>query len=122
MPESFIRGALTEATYLILLSLCEVRHGYALIHHVSAITQGRVNLGVGTLYGAISLLLEKGWIETVGNDDRRKLYQITTAGKAVLKGEITRLSELMLLGQETLETNDFTDKDPDRDKTVNKEE
>ena len=106
MPESYIRGALTEATYLILLSLRDTQHGYAVMQHITAITQGRVNLGVGTLYGAINLLLDKGWIETVGNDERRKLYRITAEGKAVLEDEIARLSELTMLGQSALTPSD----------------
>ena len=105
MPESYIRGALTEATYLILLSLCETKHGYAVMQHITTITQGRVNLGIGTLYGAINLLLERGWISTIGNDDRRKLYRITTEGRTVLEGEIARLSELRLLGQNVIAGN-----------------
>jgi len=100
MPESYIRGALTEATYLVLLSLREVRHGYGVMQHISAITRGRVNLGVGTLYGAINLLLEKGWIETAGGDDRRKMYRITPEGRFVLENEIRRLSELLSLGMD----------------------
>ena len=95
MPESYIRGALTEATYLILLSLREVRHGYGVMQHISTITHGRVNLGFGTLYGAINLLLEKGWIETSGEDERRKMYRITPEGKMVLEKEVQRLSELL---------------------------
>jgi len=121
MPESYIRGALTEATYLILLSLCETRHGYAVMQHIASITQGRVNLGIGTLYGAINLLLDKGWIETVGNDDRRKLYRITAKGKSVLEGEIARLSELTLLGQGTFTQIEGADKAPAEDGRAGKD-
>ena len=109
MPESYIRGALTEATYLILLSLSETRHGYAVMQHIATVTEGRVNLGVGTLYGAINLLLEKGWIEIVGTDDRRKLYRITAEGKTVITGEIARLSELSQLGRDTFAASESID-------------
>ena len=102
MPESFIRGAMTEATYLVLLSLTEVRHGYGVMQHITALTEGRVNLGVGTLYGAVNLLLEKGWIETAGGDDRRKLYVITPEGRRALEAELARLTELVSIGQEIL--------------------
>ena len=121
MPESYMRGALTEATYLILLSLCETRHGYAVMQHITIITQGRVNLGIGTLYGAINLLLEKEWIETIGTDDRRKLYRITTKGKAVLEGEIARLSELTLLGQNIVASNENINKAVVKDDRANKD-
>jgi DNA-binding PadR family transcriptional regulator len=102
MPESYDRGALTEATYLILLSLCEQRHGYGVIKQIGMVTNGRVTLGAGTLYGAVNLLLEKGWIEAAGSDERRKLYQITEAGLGALETEMLRLDELLSLGKKTL--------------------
>ena len=99
MPESYDRGALTEATYLILVSLCEERHGYGVMQHISTLTNGRVNLGAGTLYGAINLLLEKEWITAVDGSDRKKLYLITAKGKEALDKEITRLKELLRIGE-----------------------
>ena len=93
---------MTEATYLILLSLCEVRHGYSIMQHVSAMTHGRVNLGVGTLYGAINLLVEKKWIEAAGSDERRKMYRITPEGEIALENEVQRLAELLSLGKKCL--------------------
>jgi len=99
MPESYERGALTEATYLILISLCEERHGYGVMQYISTLTNGRVNLGAGTLYGAINLLLEKGWITTVGGNGRKKLYVISPKGKNVLETEVLRLAELLSLGK-----------------------
>jgi len=100
IPESYERGALTEATYLILISLCEERHGYGVMQYVSALTQNRVNLGAGTLYGAINLLLEKGWITTIGGNGRKKLYVISSKGRAALEAEIVRLGELLAIGKE----------------------
>ena len=91
---------MTEATYLILLSLCRERHGYGIMQHISAITHGRVNLGVGTLYGAINLLVEKKWIEGAGSGERRKLYRITPEGRIALENEVQRLAELLSLGEE----------------------
>lgn len=52
-------GTLTEVTDLILLSLYEPRHGYAIIQFVEEVTNGRVLLGAGTLYGALSSLEQK---------------------------------------------------------------
>ena len=54
---------LTEAVYYILLAVREPNHGYGIIQDVFDMTDGRVNLGPGTLYGAINSLLEKGWIK-----------------------------------------------------------
>jgi len=99
MPESYERGALTEATYLILISLCEERHGYGVMQYISTLTHGRVNLGAGTLYGAINLLLEKGWITTIGGNGRKKLYVISPKGRDALETEIARLTELLSIGK-----------------------
>ena len=56
-------------------------------------------LSAGTLYGAISNLLEKGWIAPCGEssdtDGRRKMYRITELGQEVLKAEYNRLKELV---------------------------
>ena len=98
MPESFDRGALTEATFLILVSLCEPRHGYGVMQHIAAVTGNRVSLGAGTLYGAINLLLEKKWIADAGVDERKKLYQITPQGQQALINEMYRLKELLTIG------------------------
>ncbi|NLO39143.1 MAG: PadR family transcriptional regulator [Ruminiclostridium sp.] len=94
-------GALTETVYYILLSLFTPLHGYGIMQNVRDLSQGRVNLGAGTLYGAISTLLEKGWINqlTMDMDARKKEYVITNIGKAVVSGEIRRLEELIENGK-----------------------
>ena len=64
-------------------------------------SQGRLVLGPGTLYGAINTLLEKGWIEPKNQDDhsRKKEYQITDLGKDVVHAELLRLEELVRNGK-----------------------
>ena len=54
-------GALTEVTFFILLSLYTPRHGYAIMQFIEEITHGRLLLGAGTLYGALTALQKKGW-------------------------------------------------------------
>ena len=95
MPESTNRGALTEAVFYILLALFKPTHGYGIIKFIRAITNDRVILGSGTLYGAINTLLKNEWIriEEIQNDSR-KLYAITEIGKKIVDSEITRLKEL----------------------------
>jgi len=90
-------GALTETVYYILLSLFTPLHGYGIMQNVRELSQGRVNLGAGTLYGAISTLLEKEWIHQLAMDvdARKKEYVITGIGKAVVNAEISRLEELI---------------------------
>ena len=102
MPESFERGALTEAVFYILLSLREPMHGYAIMQNIDKLTSGRVVLGPGTLYGAINALIQKRWITAVSGDkdSRKKEYIITEAGKAAFYGELERLRELIRNGEE----------------------
>jgi DNA-binding PadR family transcriptional regulator len=101
MPESSERGALTEAVFYILLSLHEPMHGYALMQNIEKLTQGRVLLGPGTLYGAINALIQKRWIDAVSAepDSRKKEYVITDLGQSVFEGELVRLRELIKDGE-----------------------
>jgi len=101
VPDNIPQGALTEAVFYILLSLLVPRHGYAVMQNVEKLTQGRVVLGAGTLYGAINTLLEKRWIGTVdaGRDLRKKEYVTTNLGRKVLQGEMSRLEELLAAGR-----------------------
>ena len=91
-----INNALTEAVYYILLSLLEPLHG---------LSGGRLRLAAGTLYGAISTMLEKGWITALDSmaDSRKKEYVITEAGREVLRAEYVRLKELVDNGRRALE-------------------
>lgn len=93
--------ALTEAVYYILLSLYEPLHGYGIMQNVELMSKGRVRLAAGTLYGAISTLLEKGWIKALPGEDnsRKKEYLITQQGKEAVEQEIIRLRELVANGE-----------------------
>ena len=57
-------------------------------------THGRVQLGAGTIYGAIKSLAEKKWIKALDEDGRKKEYIITELGISVVKAEMNRLKEL----------------------------
>lgn len=102
--------ALTEAVYYILLSLIEPLHGYGIMQNVERLSNGRVKLAAGTLYGAINTLLEKGWIVALSEEkgSRKKEYLITDLGKDMLRAEMDRLRELIENGRQILE-NGFND-------------
>ncbi|MCX7920516.1 MAG: helix-turn-helix transcriptional regulator [Clostridia bacterium] len=104
MPESQERGALTEAVYYILLALHTPMHGYGIMQFVKELSKERVNLGAGTLYGAINTLLEKGWIKALagGADSRKKEYEITSTGRQVVLDELQRLMELIENGKKII--------------------
>lgn len=93
------QGALTESVYYILLALDTPLHGYGIMQLVKEMSHNRVNLGPGTLYGAINTLLSKQWIELVGNDNRKKEYIITDFGRQAIEFEMRRLEELLQNGK-----------------------
>jgi DNA-binding PadR family transcriptional regulator len=82
---------LSEATYYILLSLVEPLHGYGVMQRVESISEGSVNIGPGTLYGAFTTLEKEGLIKMVKEEERRKSYVLTPKGAEVLKEQISRL-------------------------------
>lgn len=89
---------LTEALFYILLAVRKPNHGYGIIQEVSDITNGRLVLGSGTLYGAINSMLSKKWIELYSEDKtsrKKKEYLITEKGKEVFNIEVERLKELI---------------------------
>ena len=88
------KSPLTEGVYYILLSLYEPRHGYGIMQFVSELSKGRVELGPGTIYGAIKTLVKRKWIVPIDEDGRKKEYVITDAGKLMVEFELERLYEL----------------------------
>lgn len=79
-----------DPALLILGSLGDgPKHGYAMSTDIAE-TSG-VDLGPGTLYGAISRLEEQGLIRALSEDGPRRPYQITAEGEAVLR---TRLAAM----------------------------
>ena len=97
-------NALTEAVYYILLALTAPLHGYGIMQRTAQISGGRLVISAGTLYGALSTLMDKGWIEQLETaaDSRRKEYKITVEGRKVLEQELARLEELVTNGKEIL--------------------
>ncbi|MEX1378258.1 MAG: helix-turn-helix transcriptional regulator [Eubacteriales bacterium] len=102
MPEN--KNALTEVVFYILLSLYSPLHGYGIMQNVKEISGGRVDLGPGTLYGAINTTVSKGWIQPMEGEknSRKKEYQITDTGKLIVQNEISRLEELVSNGKKIL--------------------
>lgn len=105
MPPEAGNGPLTETVYYVLLALHEPLHGYGIMQLVDEITGGRVNLGPGTLYGALTALVERGWIAPVSGarGDRKKEYVITDAGRRAVRDELERLKELLENGRHITE-------------------
>jgi DNA-binding PadR family transcriptional regulator len=92
---------LTESTFFILLSLAPgPRHGYAILKDVQALSDGRILISTGTLYGTIKRLLDQEWITRIedphpdGTDRQRKVYILTELGRRILEAENARLQQL----------------------------
>jgi DNA-binding PadR family transcriptional regulator len=64
--------------------------------NIEEISDGRVRLSTGTLYGAIRRLLEDGWVERFAQKDtsRDKQAYRLAAGRRQLKLEVERMKQL----------------------------
>lgn len=100
-PEQF--NPLTPAVFHILLALADQeRHGYDIMQQAAAATDGRMQMGPGTLYGSIKRMMRDGLIEESDerpdpelDDSRRRYYRLTEPGRKVLAAEVERLSRLV---------------------------
>src|SRR6185295_1487320 len=100
---------LTPAVFHIMVVLADGEaHGYAIMQEVGRRSGGVVRLGPGTLYGAISRLLEDGIIEESEerpdpemDDTRRRYYRLTKFGGRVLAAETDRLTDLVKVARST---------------------
>ena len=111
MTDTLSNLPLREPTFLILLSLSPgPKHGYAILKEVDSLSDGRVKLSTGTLYGAIERLLDQGWIrrveDPIPNDTNRprKAYELTELGRKTLNAETARMRRLVTVaGSQALE-------------------
>lgn len=90
---------LTESTAYILLALHEPMHGYGVMQKVETLSEQTVKIGPGTLYGAFSTLEKEGLIAKVGEEGRRKLYELTEKGRQMFKEHIRRTEILVKNGK-----------------------
>jgi len=96
---------LTETTFYILISLLEPLHGYGIMQKVEALSNGRVLLGPGTLYGAINNMLSLNLISLCQDDktqNRKKIYQINDKGRTLINLEMERLKEILKNAEDLL--------------------
>ncbi|WHY79599.1 helix-turn-helix transcriptional regulator [Neobacillus sp. WH10] len=85
---------MTETAFYILLSLTEPRHGYGIVKHVEDITNGRIALGSGTVYGTLTKMQKDGIITVFADEERKTVYEVTETGRKLITAEINRLKEL----------------------------
>ena len=100
-----MRGAqLKPHWYYILLALADgERHGLAIAREVRTLSDGGVTLWPAMLYGSLEDLADRGWIEAIddakqrllADSDRKRVYRLTRAGRAVANAETERLAALV---------------------------
>ena|SRR5438067_7062669 len=95
--------AIRSVEFHILLALApEERHGYAILQEVAEVTNGEIELEPGTLYRALHRMLKDGWVAESSrrpaadlDDERRRYYRLTPAGRRVAVAEAERLQRLV---------------------------
>ena len=86
--------AVNDPGLLIMTSLSSgPKHGHALLLDIDAFAG--VRLGPGTLYGAITRLEERGLIEPLESDNRRRPYRLTPAGTAALDASLAGMRRVV---------------------------
>ena len=94
-------GRYSDPSLLILSSLASgPKHGYAMMEDILQFSGTR--LEPGTLYGAITRLEKRGWIEPLAAEDRRRPYRITGAGAAALREQLATMQQIVTTGLQRL--------------------
>ena len=94
-------GPLSAATFYVLLALAfQDLHGYGIIQEVTRLSEGQYRIGPGTLYDNLKKLLIFGWAEDYEEDqlsanERRRMYRLTSAGRAALQADLGRMKRVL---------------------------
>ncbi len=107
MRQKQYRQTLTPSVFYILLSLCDKeRHGYEIMKQAEYDSDGKIEMGPGTLYGNIKRMLADKLIEEAyerpdpeADDERRKYYRLTELGRKQLSMELERYSSAIKLAR-----------------------
>ncbi len=82
---------LTEQMFYILLCLREECCGMDILDRVPVMTQGRVNVGSGTLYNLLEQFCQAGMIRETRAEGRKRSYLLTDYGRETLEKEYERI-------------------------------
>jgi DNA-binding PadR family transcriptional regulator len=85
------------------------RHGYALMRDIETLSDGRVRLSTGTLFGALRRLLDDQWIERFEQEDtsrQKQAYRLTLEGHKQLQQELDRMKHLSRVATARLKTRE----------------
>ncbi len=108
MAKSTTNAPLTPAVLHILLTLStKERHGYGIMKQVESDSEGKVNMGPGTLYGSIGRMIDSGLIRESNkkidpemDDERRVYYKIAGLGQKALAAELQRYREVVAVAKQ----------------------
>jgi DNA-binding PadR family transcriptional regulator len=103
MARKSFSGPSADPETLILSSLADgPKHGYGIMLDVAAFAG--VELGPGTLYSAITRLVENGWIKPERDCGRQRPYRLTAAGLERLQAELSKMRQIAAIGLRRLRT------------------
>ena len=95
-------GRFSDPALLILSSLAGgPKHGYAMMEDIQRFS-GTL-LEPGTLYGALGRLEQRGWIEPLPSEERRRPYRITAVGVQALKEQLSTMNRIVSTGRKRLQ-------------------
>jgi DNA-binding PadR family transcriptional regulator len=96
-------GRFADPSVLILTSLSDgPKHGYAIMTDVADFSG--VQMEPGTLYGALSRLERRGWVQPLATDERRRPYEITAAGQVVLAEQLATMQQVVRIARQRTAT------------------
>ena len=93
---------MTETAFYILMCLRKANHGYGVVKMVEKMTDGKIRLAPGTMYGSLSKMEKDKVIKFVREEDKRKIYEITELGNEILQLELQRIERLYRIAQEEI--------------------
>jgi len=107
MRQKQYRQTLTPSVFYILLALCDKeRHGYEIMKQTEYDSDGKIEMGPGTLYGNIKRMLADKQIEEayerpylIAVDERRKYYRLTGLGRKQLSMELNRYNNAIKIAK-----------------------
>jgi len=91
-------ASLSTPSYFILAALLDgALHGYGIIKKAAVLSDGRVRLAAGTLYGALDRLAAEGLLTAGGQETvagrTRRYYRLTDDGRRALQAEAIRMEQ-----------------------------
>ena len=93
---------MTETSFYILFCLQKPNHGYGVVQMTEKLTDGEIRLAPGTMYGTLAKMEKDGLISFVREEEKRKIYVMTSLGKEVLDLELKRIERLYKTSKEVI--------------------